>query len=53
MAGKDELRVPLVPRRLNKFYQALVPINKLFMTVEPFSTQTIEEINKKTEFITK
>jgi len=36
---------------VSKFYKALEPINKIFNSSESFSTQTVEEINKLTGFI--
>jgi hypothetical protein len=36
---------------VSKFYQSLLPVNNLFNSTETFSTQTVEEINKLTGFI--
>jgi hypothetical protein len=35
-----------------KLYQALVPVQKIFNSPDSFTTQTVEEINKLTGFIT-
>jgi hypothetical protein len=38
---------------INQFLQALLPINKIFNETPSFSTQSVEEINKLTAFITQ
>ena len=38
---------------VSKMYQAMVPIQKIFNAPEPFTAQTVEEINKLTAFITQ
>jgi hypothetical protein len=38
---------------VNKLYQALLPVNELFNSSEAFTEQTVDKINKLTEFITK
>jgi hypothetical protein len=38
---------------VSKMYQSMIPIQKIFNAPEPFTPQTVEEINKLTAFITQ
>lgn len=38
---------------VSRFYQALLPINKIFNSADVFTTQNVEEINRLTNFISQ